>query len=106
MTPFMIRFYLAAVIFVSAWIIVHFIILLWYDTCLFRHRNKKFIFMEKYFIHMYRKSCPCDFSEHRYRMRWFCDACSRMGEHCFDRPGEWKIEYGEIVPDEKKYAQG
>jgi hypothetical protein len=37
-------------------------------------------------------------------MRWFCDACNSMGEHCWEKTGSWKLEHGKIVPDEKRWA--
>lgn len=89
--------------------------IIWTRTCLFHHRKKRFITMDlnggvnAEGIQVPR--CRCWAPEgrtysdhHRFRMRWFCDACESMGEHCWDKTGEWKLEHGRIVPDEKKWA--
>jgi hypothetical protein len=86
-------------------------------TCFFRHRNKRFIAMDlngqpnAQGVMVPRCRCYRDpnyqtyTDHHRFRMRWFCDACDAMGEHCWDKTGEWKLEMGKIVPDEKRWAQ-
>lgn len=85
-------------------------------TCFFRHQNKRFLAMD-YHGHKNDQGiqvprCRCwaepnqTYSDkHRFLMRWFCDSCNAMGEHCWDQTGEWKLEHGQIVPDEKRWAQ-
>lgn len=84
-------------------------------TCFFRHRRKRFLAMDLHEqVNAQGVKVPpcCCFSEHgkitrhhRFLMRWFCDACESMGEECWDQRGEWKLEQGQIVPDEKRWAQ-
>jgi len=91
---------------------VSFLQILWRRTCLFHHRAKRYIAMDYHGSynseHIFVPGCShmgWDFKNlHRWVMRWICDACQSMGEHCWDRPGEWKLEGGRIVADEKKYA--
>lgn len=84
------------------------------NTCFFGHREKRFLSMDyngaKNAQGVFIPRCTC-FSDtgrptdrYRFRMRWFCDACNAMGEHCWDQTGEWKLEHGKIVPDEKRWA--
>lgn len=77
-------------------------------TCFFRHRAKRFLSMDYHGYKnpqgIYIDKCRCDTMSHRFLMRWFCDACKSMGEHCWDQTGEWKLEHGKIVPDEKRWA--
>jgi hypothetical protein len=85
--------------------------IVWTKTCFFRHRQKRYIAMDYRGRNtaqgVYIGQCRCwdTFNCHRFAMRWFCDACKQMGEHCWDKTGEWKLEHGKIVPDEKKWAQ-
>jgi hypothetical protein len=83
-------------------------------TCFFGHREKRFLSMDyngaKNAQGVFIPRCMC-FSNngsptdrYRFRMRWFCDGCNEMGEHCWDKTGEWKLEHGKIVPDEKRWA--
>ena len=89
--------------------------LIWTRTCLFHHRQKRFIAMDLHGrkneqgVDIPRCRCFGDpigtiTDHHRFLMRWFCDVCTSMGEHCWDKTGEWKLEHGKIVPDEKKWA--
>lgn len=94
--------------------VVSLIRLLRRKSCFLGHRHKLFIAMD---YHGYKnpqgifiERCRC-FSvsgeatdKHRFVMRWFCDACDSMGEHCWDKTGSWKLEHGKIVPDEKRWA--
>lgn len=83
-------------------------------TCVLGHRQKRYLSMDlhgKYNaqnLFVPRCRCwagDCEFSDyHRFLMRWFCDACGSMGERCWDKTGEWKLEHGKIVPDEKRWA--
>ena len=97
-------------------VVIQFIRWAWKHTCFFRHRNKRFLSMD-YHGHknaqgvlVPRCRCWADrpgeiTDHHRFHMRWFCDACNEMGEHCWDETGEWKLEHGRIVPDAKRWAQ-
>lgn len=83
-------------------------------SCFFRHRAKRFLTMDYHGrtnpqgVLIPRCRCftvegaPTD--HHRFLLRWFCDACNAMGENCWDKTGEWKLEHGKIVPDEKRWA--
>ena len=108
--PFIIFFGLFGVAFLAC-IIRH----LWRNTCSIHHRQKRYIAMD---LHGSKNAqgivvprCHCwsdsryPSDHHRFLMRWFCDACKSMGEHCWDKKGEWRLEMGKIVPDEKRWAQ-
>jgi hypothetical protein len=81
------------------------------NTCTIRHRQKRYVAMDYRGRNnaqgVYVQSCNCWGVPdcHRFSMRWFCDICGAMGEHCWDKTGEWKLEMGKIVPDEKRWAQ-
>jgi hypothetical protein len=95
-------------------VIASLIRMVWTKTCFLRHRKKRFLTMEEHGKNnsqgVFIGRCYC-FGEdgkptdtHRFLMRWFCDACDSMGEHCWDKTGEWKLEHGKVVPDEKRWA--
>lgn len=114
MAILMIRWALVTAGVVGFFAIVCLIRIMLKNTCFFRHRQKRFLTME---YHGYKNPqgilvprCRCGTlrgeitDAHRFLMRWFCDACNSMGEHCWDKTGEWKLEHGKIVPDEKRWA--
>lgn len=84
---------------------------LWTKTCSIRHLKRRYLAMDYRGQNnaqgVYVPPCRCWETPncHRFSMRWFCDACESMGEHCWDKKGEWKLEMGKIVPDEKRWAQ-
>jgi hypothetical protein len=83
-------------------------------TCILGHRQKRFLTMDfngaKNAQGIFIPRCRCFTVQgeatdyHRFLMRWFCDACNSMGEHCWEKTGSWKLEHGKIVPDEKRWA--
>lgn len=44
--------------------------------------------------------------DHLWLARWVCTRCDMMGEKClgYEHEGAWTILNGQIVPDEKKWA--
>lgn len=96
----------------SFFVILSLLRMLWRKTCILHHRAKRIVAMDWHGrsnaegVHVPRCShMGGDLKDiHRWSIRWFCDACQAMGEHCWDRNGEWYLEGGKIVPDEKKWA--
>lgn len=114
-TIFTLRLWIIVLGVFTFFVIAALIRMIWTKTCFFRHRQKRFLTMDLHGkvnaqgIGVPRCRCwastECDPTDyHRFLMRWFCDACASMGEHCWDKTGEWKLEHGKIVPDEKRWA--
>lgn len=77
--------------------------------CFFKHAKKRFLSLDRTGTTspqgVWINCCNCAFSfGHRFRLRWICDHCHKMGETCWDETGEWKIEHGSVVPDEKHWT--
>lgn len=121
MTLFAIRWIYVALGVFGFFAVLAFIRIVWTKTCILHHRQRRYIAMD---LHGRKNAqniaipfCYCwataqdklgnllPSHSHRFLMRWFCDACGSMGEHCWDKRGEWKLEHGQIVPDEKRWAQ-
>lgn len=76
-------------------------------TCFFKHQKKKYVACQevgRYVGTQWIRSCSCPYSEHKYRARWVCESCSKMGEHCVKGWGEWTVEHGNLVPNVKKLS--
>lgn len=83
--------------------------------CLLGHK-KKYVGVEdrldkteiypKYCAHQHQFIKHCDFCWNVLQIaRWVCERCDAMGERIIRRgEGLFKVHFGELVPDEKKWA--
>ena len=77
------------------------------DSCAFGHRKKKYVKLG------YRALFACDRDAHSFHGvnewwatigTWMCESCQEHGEDCFGTSGWWKVEFGNVVLDEKKMS--
>jgi len=78
------------------------------ETCFFKHRKKKYVACDPTGMWIGQNNvmlhCEHPFAAHKYKARWVCEACNKMGEHCVKSWGDWTVQQGDLVPDVKKLA--